>query len=258
MAKDNKEQLTEALKEFSDSKHRENMKKTIETLENIEENFKIVLIGLHKVSAHIKKKNMEKAEEAYRKIFVKTGDLRINRALSQGELQRFFDKKEAVNIALVRLKVANAFIHRVLGPCRKAFDIYEKIGKFTNAGTRIYQLSQLKELDGSAEEYRTYFNGISEDFVSITSNLKMLSSALPPGASDYCDFIFEAASACQVAFKIVNEHAKKINELSKKAFDELGKAVMGNEVNARSGSQTEKMKDTGINKLLDATIGKPK
>ena len=54
----------------------------------------------------------------------------------------------------------------------------------------------------------------------------VVTSILPRGASDYCDFIFAAAKNCLEAVDIVSKHTEKILKLCKeidKLSDNFGK-----------------------------------
>ena len=254
MFDDKKEALLEALKEFSDPKYREKMQKTFDEIEKLNRDLTIVVFQVKLLAGYDSNKNMEKARKLYENLFLKTGNLRIKGALSEHEIQKLLDKKGFARLLQIRLETAQVYIGRVIGPCKKAFESYNKIAGYANSGSRVLSKLALANTVSSSEEYRKYFREIGDDFISVASAMKSISNYLPPGARTYCDFVFTAAEACKGAFEVVDNYAEKINTLAKEAFDSLGKTVRGNEKNHLSGLRI--LKAGGDEKAMDAEWGK--
>jgi hypothetical protein len=66
-----------------------------------------------------------------------------------------------------------------------------------------------------------YYKNLATGFASASSAMKELTNKLPPGASDYCNYIFSVAENSAKAAKVVGDYTTRlINE-----FKEFDKAL---------------------------------
>ena len=254
MDKSEQNELIGALRDFSNPEYRKAIEAQVNIVNNIDSTMEGVIIDLTEISSRISTGNLKRAEAIYDKNFIDTGYLQVQKALSPGELQRFFDKKGKLNLILMKLRQVRAYINFVCEPCVKAFGVYNKISKYADTAIKFSDRAKMRDMADSAEEYRRYFAQIGDDFSKICSVLTDISSDLPPGIKEYCTFIFAAGEASQAAFKLVDGYAEKINRLAERAFDDLGKIVGGNEKNHLSGLRI--LKAGGDEKAMDAEWGK--
>jgi len=122
-----------------------------------------------------------------------------------------------------------------------------------NLGLKGYGKLKEQDIIETSEEYLNYYREIGDDFISITSSMKSVSSYMPTGTKEYFEFIFKSVEAFKGGLDIVNNHAGKINKLSKEVFDKLGKAIGGNEKNLWSGRRI--LKAGGDAKAMNAEWG---
>ncbi len=80
---------------------------------------------------------------------------------------------------------------------------------------------------------------------------------MPPGAREYCQFIFKGAQAILASVKIVDDHVKKIIDATK-YLDKYRDVIGNNDINVMSGRQILKMRKGSFSQKLDARWGKPK
>jgi len=251
MSGDKKAEFLEALKEFSASEHREAMKKRLEVLENLETGVRATVIELKILSNYASVKNLVKAEDIYKRVFIKTGNCETLMALSPGELQEFLDKKEIVNVVLLRFEVAAAALLRMTATFKRCFDEYDSICKYVNTGIRIYNSMVLNDITQSSEDYSEYFKCIGDELKSVFSGLESVSGYLPVGMKEYFGFMMKSAQACTAAFGIVDDYAKRLSSASK-ALDDLNKTIGTKKMNVYTGTLLMRMKDDRTDRQLDA------
>ena len=254
MNKNDQNELIEALRDFSAPEYRKAIEAQVNIVTGIDSTMEGVIIDLTEISSRISTGNLKRAEEIYDHTFIDTGYLQAQKALSPGELQRFFDKKEKLNLILMRLRQVRAYINMACEPCVKAFGVYNKISKYADTAIRFSDRTKMRDMADSAEEYRRYFAQIGDDFSRICSTLTDISSDLPPGIKEYCTFIFAAGEASQAAFKLVDGYAEKINRLAERALDDLANVIGSNRTNPAKATQI--LKGSGsLNRIMDAGLG---
>ena len=202
--------------------------------------------------------NIDKAEKLYRKAFINTGKLRIKRAISEREIKDFLNNKSLIKKALDKTKRANAYIKAVVPKCRMVVDTYDRICKLSGAFADVEKLRIEQKKLSSPGSYVSYYNNIAKGFSSASSAMKEITGKLPPGASDYCDFIFSVAENSAKAAKLVGDYTTKlINAFS--AFDSLQSSLESRKVTSGDIWKFNDKHDRGksIKDYLDYRLGTP-
>ncbi len=211
-----KKELAKVLKEFTDAKHQKMVKDTFGKVKGCHERLKILIKTLDGASVAVNRKNWDEAEEIYKKIYFNTGNLRIKRAYSKGEFVSFLDKhNNQFKFAAEKLRRAKNLLDKLVKPCERTIKIYDNIRKIAHVVAHSEIRRQQMNALESTDDYRKYYRNIASDFSKLSSVLKGISGKMPPGAREYCEFIFDVAKKTEAAAKIVDNHTKKIIDLTK-------------------------------------------
>jgi hypothetical protein len=231
-----KQKIIAVVKEFTNPKHRKLVMEGMNYAQEAEKALIKTEACLKQMEMDVNRGNIGNAEMLYRKVFISTGKLKIKKAVSEREIKVFLNDKSLIKKALDKTRKANAYIKAVVPKCRMVVDVYDKICKLSGPFADIEKLRMEQKKLSSSGSYVTYYNNIAQGFASASSVMKEITGKLPPGASDYCDFIFSVAENSAKAAKVVGDYTTKlINGF--KAFD---KAL------AKMGEKNSSFNDGGI------------
>jgi hypothetical protein len=253
-----KQKIIAVVKEFTNPKHRKLVMEGMKYAEEAQKTLKNTEACLKQLEMEVNRGNIDKAEKLYKKLFVNTGKFRIKRAVSERELKAFLNDKSLIKKVLGKTRKAHAYIKAVVPKCRMVVDAYDKICKLSGAFADVEKLRMEQKKLSSPGSYVSYYNEIAKGFSSASSVMKEITGKLPPGASDYCDFIFSVAENTAKAAKVVGDYTTKlINAFS--AFDSLQKSLEKRGVKAGDVSKFDDKHDRAksINDELDLKLGNP-
>lgn len=153
--------------------------------------------------------------------FGKQNSAKIKGKFSIDKIEAFLDKKESkkgLRGMLYKVKQAHKIFRSALKPVSnviKAYNLICNTKELLKKSSEAYDLYQAQKKLKTAESYRQYYEKAGKLFGNAVSVMGVVTSILPRGASDYCDFIFTAAKNCLEAVNIVNKHTEKILKLCK-------------------------------------------
>ncbi len=235
-----KQKIIAIVKEFTDPKHRKQVDEGLKKVEKAKGRLDTMVKELDKFYGTLDKWASKEAKNIRANKYINTGDLKIKKALTENEIKKILLNRTKVKETLAKLKKAQNFLGDAIPKCRKAVDSYGKICQLAGAFADIEKLRIEQSKLSSPASYVTYYNNLATGFSAASTAMKELTNKLPPGASDYCDFIFSVAENSAKAAKVVGDYTTKlINEF--KAFD---KAL------AKMGEKNSSFNDGGIQRYI--------
>ena len=114
---------------------------------------------------------------------------------------------------LRKVKQAHKIFRTALKPVANVIKVYTLIcntKELLKKSSEVHDLYQAQKNLKTAESYRRYYKKAGKLFGDAVSVMGVVTSILPRGASDYCDFIFTAAKNCLKAVDIVSKHTVNI------------------------------------------------
>ncbi|MFA6716267.1 MAG: hypothetical protein WCS27_12880 [Victivallaceae bacterium] len=241
-----RDELIALLDKATSSKNAATVNEAFDKVEKVELKINRVILRLEAVERYLKNNNRKKAIYAYQTLFFKMSptDSRVKskKLIDTDAIQAFLDEKaqnRGLRGMLKKLGRVHSIFRLVLVPVRnmvKAYNIICNAKKVIQKSSEVSDLYQAQKELKTAESYRKYYEKAGILFSEASSAMGLVTSILPRGASDYCDFIFTVAKNCVEAVKIVSEHTEKILKLCKE-IDELIKGV---------GEKYSKFNDGGV------------
>jgi hypothetical protein len=177
--------------------------------------WKDVLPILKKIAIAKHNKNINKAKELYKEVYIKIGaTTSIKRALSKSEIHKILEKKDYLgnfSKRMVRaskvLEDAQKYIQKGTTVCNIANGMYALyIGHTYREGYKS-ELSKTKRLRLEMQ----YGQRQMMHVISITAEL---ASFAPPGIKEYLEYNMKTFQACGKTFDRVNKYAEKIEKMS--------------------------------------------
>jgi hypothetical protein len=148
--------------------------------------------------------------------FGKQKDAKVKGKYSIDKIEAFIDdkySKKGLRGILRKVEKAHKIFRSALKPVAnviKAYTLICNTKELLKKSSEVHDLYQAQKSLKTAESYRRYYKDAGKLFSNAVSVMGVVTSILPRGASDYCDFIFTAAKNCLEAVDIVSKHTKKI------------------------------------------------
>ena len=224
-----KDQLIALLDEATNPKNAEKVNEAFDKINKVELKFRRVILRLKAVERYWKKNNRKKAIFAYNTFFFnmvstefgKQKDAKVKGKYSIDKIEAFIDDKysqKGLRGILRKVEKAHKIFRSALKPVAiviKAYTLICNTKELLKKSSEVNDLYQAQKSLKTAESYRQYYKNAGTLFSSAVSVMGVVTSTLPRGASDYCDFIFTAAKNCLEAVDIVSKHTEKILKLCK-------------------------------------------
>jgi hypothetical protein len=215
-----KQKIIAVVKEFTSPKHRKQVDEGLKKVEQAKGRLDTMVRELDKFYGVVDKWAAKEAKNIRKNVFINTGNLKIKKALTENEIKTVLVNRTKVKETLAKLKKAQKFLGDAIPKCRKAVDTYSKICQLASAFGDVEKLREEQKKLSSPSSYVDYYRKLATGFASASSAMKELTNKLPPGASDYCNFIFSVAENSAKAAKLVGGYTTNlINEF--KEFDKV-------------------------------------
>jgi hypothetical protein len=253
-----KKKIIAMIKEFTNPTHQKLVKEGMGWAKDAEKALDQTVQVLEKIKTHMERGNTSVAEYLYKNAFFKTGKLHIKRAFTKDEILKFLNKKSLLQKTLDKSQKARDILRKVVGPCAKVVDNYEKLCKAVNVSVDFDKLMRQQGQLKTAGEYRNYYMNLAEKFAKVSGVLKGVSSMLPAGASDYLEFVFTGAEKTGKFAKIVGNYSERIvREFT--AYEKLQKAIekKGNKLGDTWKFTDKNDKGRSLRDYLDIRLGNP-
>ncbi len=204
------------------------------------------------------RKDWENAERIYKNEFIRTGKFRIKRAFSIGELKNFLKNRSVFQKNMERLRKTKRVLSAIRKKCDRTVDIYNRICNAKKYLGKYRELQVKMKRAVTPDGYRKYFKDVAAEFGGLCDDLSSVAEAMPPGAKEYCQFIFKGAQAILASVKIVDDHVKKIIDATK-YLDKFRDVMGSKDVKANTGSEINNaIKDGDLNQKLDILLKRPR
>ena len=238
--KKKKDQLVALLDEATNPKNAKKVTEAFDKINKVELKFRRVILRLKAIERYWKKNNRKKAIFAYNTFFFnmvstefgQQKDAKVKGKYSIDKIEAFIDNKysqKGLRGILRKVEQAHRIFRSALKPVAKVMKAYNLIcntKELLKKSSEVYDLFQAQKSLKTAESYKQYYEDAGKLFSNAVSVMGVVTSILPRGASDYCDFIFTAAKNSLEAVDIVSKHTEKILKLCKeidKLSDNFGK-----------------------------------
>ena len=223
-----RDELIALLDKATSSKNAATVNEAFGKVEKVELKINRVILRLGAVERYLKNNNRKKAIYAYQTFFFnmsspdfgKLKKVKSKKLFDVDDIQAFLDEKaqsRGLRGMLKKLRRVHSIFRLVLRPARnivKAYNIICNAKKIIQKSSEISDLYQAQKELKTAESYRKYYEKAGILFSEASSVMGLVTSILPRGASDYCDFIFTVAENCGEAVDIVGDYSKKIIDLT--------------------------------------------
>ena len=230
-----KKQLIALLDEATNTKNAKLVNEAFGKVKKVELKITATIRRLKKVDDYLKKNNRPRAKKIYKAFFfnMSTPDfgslkkVKAKKVFTVKQIEQFLDNRSKLSKVIRNLNKAHRTFRLVLGPVGKAIKAYNIIcntKKSLQKASEVYDLYQAQKNLKTAESYRQYYKNAGKLFGEAAEVMKIVTSFLPRGASDYCDYILTVATRCGDAITIVSDYSKKIIDLTNEVMGELEKA----------------------------------
>lgn len=232
--KKKKAELLTLLDEATSTQNATKVNEAFDKIKKVELKFRRVILRLEAAERYLKKNNRKKAIFAYKTFFFnmvspefgKQKNAKIKGKFSIDQIEAFLDNKDSekgLRGMLKKVKKTHKIFRTALKPVANVIKVYTLMcntKELLKKSSEVHDLYQAQKNLKTAESYRRYYEKAGKLFGDAVSVMGVVTSILPRGASDYCDFIFTAAKNCLEAVDIVSKHTKKILKLCTE-IDEL-------------------------------------
>jgi hypothetical protein len=155
----------------------------------------------------------------------KTGFLRVRRALTSGEIKKYFLKKDKMIAFLDEVK-------NVKNAANKAIKVFNKAETAWNTFEALYNINNHYQITRSNESMKTNAKALRDDFDNayqamneVMKLVNTISNVAPPGVKEYLGFITESFKAAGKGIQTVKGHAERIEKLSTSSSKSLTNTV---------------------------------